>query len=79
MRRGGGWMGGYEIRRGGKVKNEKKKEVRNETERAESPLLIHPRHFSEDAHWSEEVHCEERAGMTPFTAPRWHRRVYKEP
>lgn len=31
-------------------------------------------------HWSEEeVHCEERAGMTPFTAPRWHHRVYKEP
>jgi len=25
------------------------------------------------------VYCEERAGMTPFTAPRWHRRVYKEP
>ncbi|KAM0724989.1 Endocuticle structural glycoprotein SgAbd-1 [Formica fusca] len=31
-------------------------------------------------HWpEEEVYCEERAGMTPFTAPRWHRRVYKEP
>lgn len=29
-------------------------------------------------HWSEEVYCEERAGMTPFTARRWHRRVYKE-
>lgn len=25
------------------------------------------------------MYCEERAGMTPFTAPRWHRRVYKEP
>lgn len=31
-------------------------------------------------HWpEEEVYCEERAGMTPFTASRWHRRVYKEP